>query len=146
MEDLGELGFWLALGIVAAAMIVSGARKERERERERQATLREMMRLEAEGKLMPETLEHIRGREAAERQIWREMWGLNMGGAAVAAVAIGSLAFFGGVLSMALASKDAESWYVPVSLLLGIWAGGLAISFIVYFGFRGRKKAPPPGA
>jgi hypothetical protein len=146
MEDLGELGFWLALGIAAAAMIVSGGRKERERERERQATLREMMRLEAEGKLMPETLAHIRAREAAEHQIWREMMGLNMSGAASAAVAIGFLAFMGGVLSMALASKNSESWYVPVSLLLGIWAGGLAIAFIVYFIFRGRKKAPPPGA
>ena len=144
MEDLGELGFWLAVGIVLAAMIVSGAQKERERERQKHDTLRELARLEGEGKLTPETLKYMRERDAAEQHIWREASGLNYSGGAYAAFAIGAFSFFGGVLAAMWAS--AESWHVPVSLMLGIWVGGLLIALVVYFLFRGRKKAPPPGA
>jgi hypothetical protein len=43
MEGLGELGFWLAVGMVVAASIVAGAIKERDKERERLTTLRALL-------------------------------------------------------------------------------------------------------
>jgi len=73
-NGLGELGFWLAVGIVIAAMIVSGAIKERDKERDRQAMLRDdaektrAMRqtlLEHAGGNMPEVLAYLRERDAA---------------------------------------------------------------------------------
>ena len=150
MEDLGELGFWLAVGIILAAGIVSGGRREREKEREKQETLRAMLQLEAEGKLTPETLRYMREKDAAEEKLARDMWGMNTSGrsgtAAVVASIVGILAFLGGLLSMGLATKHTESWQVPVSLLFGIWAGGLLVAFLIYCVFRDRKTAPPPGA
>jgi hypothetical protein len=145
MEDLGLFGFWLAVGAVLAAGAISSARKERDRERQKHETLREMMRLEAEGKLTPETLAYMRARDAAEAKFVREMMGMNMSAGAVAALAIGFLSFMGGCIAMAVAVDRTESWEIPVSLGLGTWAVGLLIAFIIYFAFRGRKNAPPPG-
>ena len=79
MENgLGQLGFWLAMGIVIAAMIVAGAIKERDKERDRQATARADLErklatrqtlLENAGENMPEVLAYLRERDAtaAER-------------------------------------------------------------------------------
>jgi hypothetical protein len=73
-NGLGELGFWLAVGMVIAAMIVSGAIKERDRERDRQAMLRadwerkqatRQSLLENAGENMPEVLAYLRERDAA---------------------------------------------------------------------------------
>jgi hypothetical protein len=80
-NGLGDLGFWLAVGIVIAAMIVSGAIKERDRqrtqERERDATLPmqlEKMRereetlralLDKGGENVTEVLAYLRERDAA---------------------------------------------------------------------------------
>ena len=73
-KGLGELGFWLAAGIVVAAMIVSGAIKERDRERERQATARADLEgrqatrqalVDKAGANMPEVLAYLRWAAAA---------------------------------------------------------------------------------
>src|SRR5215469_11018486 len=72
-NGLGELGFWLAVGMVIAATIVSGAIKERDRERDSQATLRADLErklatrktlLENAGDNMPEVLAYLRERDA----------------------------------------------------------------------------------
>jgi len=73
-HDLGQLGFWLAVGMVIAAMIVSGAIKERDAHRDQQAMQRaewerqQAMRqslLENAGDNMPEVLAYLRERDAA---------------------------------------------------------------------------------
>ena len=61
---LGELGFWLMLGMIFAAIIVSEGIKERDQEREKQATLRAL--LEKDGKSATEVLAYMRERDAAE--------------------------------------------------------------------------------
>ena len=73
-NGLGELGFWLAVGMVIAAMIVSGAIKERDATRNQQAIQREDLErkhaarqalLENAGDNMPEVLAYLRERDAA---------------------------------------------------------------------------------
>jgi hypothetical protein len=143
MAELGLFGFWLAVGAVLAAGAISSARKERDRERQKHETLREMMRLEAEGKLTPETLAYMRARDAAEVKFMREMLGMNMSAGVYAALAVGFLSFLGGCIAMAVAVDRTKSWEVPVSLGLGIWAAGLLVAFVIYFALRGRKNVPP---
>ena len=155
MEDLGDLGFWLAVGIIIAASIMAGAVKERGKERERQATIREMMRLEAEGKLSPETLKHIREKDTAERlaaeQVAREM-------KAGAWIVPGLLAFIVGFLSFAIGltvfalivrmagGPTAIALLLAVPSMLAAWFGGLRLAIFIYRALRGRKKAPHSGA
>jgi hypothetical protein len=73
-KDLGNLGFWLAVGMVIAAMIVSGAIKERDKARQGQATLPEQRAtreetlralLERGGEDTAEILAYLRERDAA---------------------------------------------------------------------------------
>ena len=73
-NGLGELGFWLAVGMVIAAMMVSGAIKERDSQRNNQAALREDLErrhemrralLENAGDNMPDVLAYLRERDAA---------------------------------------------------------------------------------
>ena len=73
-NGLGELGFWLAVGMVIATVIVAGAIKERDKERDRQAMLRADLErklatrqalLENAGENMPEVLAYLRERDAA---------------------------------------------------------------------------------
>ena len=79
MEDLGELGFWLAVGIALAAWILSSGQKAREKERQKQETLRAL--LTAEGKSTTEILAYMRERDAAEQaerdrdRQWEKTWG-----------------------------------------------------------------------
>jgi len=73
-NGLGDLGFWLAVGIVLAAMIVAGAIKERDKQRDSQEMLRADLErkqatrqtlLENAGANMPEVLAYLRERDAA---------------------------------------------------------------------------------
>jgi hypothetical protein len=73
-QGLGDLGFWIAVGMVIAAMIVSGAIKERDAQRNQQDRLRADMEgkhairqslLENAGDHMPEVLAYLRERDAA---------------------------------------------------------------------------------
>ena len=151
MEDLGELGFWLAVGIVLAAMIVSGAQKERERERQKQETLRAL--LTAEDKSTAEILQYMRERDAAEAAQAHAQWvamGGNMSGRSAAALTgasiIGGLSFVGGMFSFAHLGGR-ESGFLPIVTMLGIWVGGLIVAFLIYlliyFLLRERKQDKP---
>jgi len=151
MDDLGELGFWLAAGMALAAWIMSAALKEREKERQKQETLREMMRLEAEGKLTPETLRYMREKDeaerlAAEQQIAREKKEGDRVGAGILAFIVGGLSFLGGVAAFGAVGERTESWQIAVPVMLGIWAAGALLAFLIFRALRGPKKAQPPGA
>jgi hypothetical protein len=117
-NGLGELGFWLAVGIVIAAMIVSGAIKERDKERERQATLRavpdhreqreETLRALARngGENTAEILAYLRERDAAwaaraegaqARMELTKKMGERRGLAFVGAFMVATFSFIGGL-------------------------------------------------
>lgn len=119
-SGLGQLGFWLAAGIIVAAMIVSGAIKQRDRERERQATLRadqeralatHQALLENAGEHMPEVLAYLRERDAAaaekgaaamarmEADRRRKRMNEPRVFAIIGAFAVGAFSFFGGVVA-----------------------------------------------
>jgi hypothetical protein len=149
--DLGELGFWLAVGIVVAAAITAHGLKEREKERQKQETLRAL--LTADGKSTSEVLAYMREKDAAEAIRAHAAWvasGGNMTGRAVAAIVaafvVGILSFLGGVIAFSKADEQTESWQVAVGLLLGIWTAGFLLAFLIYFLVRGKKNVPPPGA
>lgn len=151
MEELGRLGFWLAVGIVMAAWIISEALKEREKDRQKQETFREMMRLEAEGKLTPETLRYMREKDeaerlAAERLAAEEKKAGDPVGAGIIAFLVGLISFVGGIGAFSEVGEHTESGQLAVGVLLGVWAVGLFLAVLIYRAIRGRKKAPPPGA
>lgn len=148
MEDLGALGFWLAVGIVVAASILSGARKEREKERQKQETLRAL--LTAEGKNTTEILAYMREKDASEQadrdrdREWERKWGRR--------VLAGFVAFMAGLISFAVsvralnaADDQTQTWPVMVVLLVPFAVGAL-VAFIIYVLIRGKKNVPPPGA
>jgi hypothetical protein len=151
MEDLGEIGFWLAVGIVVAALILAGSQKERETERQKQETLRAL--LTTDGKSTSEVLQYMRERDAAQQKREHDIWiasGGNFTGrmaAAVVAKLVGLFAFIAGIPFGVGAWQETGSWIVGVSLALGIWAGGAFLGAVIYLLFRGKtKNVPPPGA
>ena len=127
---MGELGFWLMVGMVISAMIVSGALKERDREREKQATLRAL--LEKDGQGATEVLAYMRERDAekkieaayvhaTESRQYKKL----------GAVGIGLLAFVAGIFAFVAAGKLLNGWsylLIPLSLGLGLWAAGLIVA------------------
>jgi hypothetical protein len=146
--DLGELGFWLAAGIVAAAAIMAHGLKERERERQKQETLRAL--LAAEGKNASEILGYMREKDAAEQaerdrdRQWEKIWGRRVL-AGIAAFIAGIAAFLVSVRALNVADDQTQTWPVLVVLLVPFAIGGL-IAFLVYILIRGKKNVPPPGA
>jgi Flp pilus assembly protein TadB len=152
MEDLGDLGFWLGVGIVVAAAIIAHGLKEREKERQRQQTLREMMRLEAEGKLTPETLNYMRERDAAEQaERDRERAAGDPVGAGIIAFIVGLISLMAGLAILAVVIRvaggpTAVSLLIAVPAMLAIWYGGLRLAVRAYRAIRRPKKPPPPGA
>lgn len=145
MEGLGDLGFWLAVGAVLVALIVSGAWKEREK----QATIRAMMELESEGKLPPETLAYLRERDAAEekfrREVWdwdftRQQWAIAGTMAAFVVVILAILLAF-----MVFAFGEMQG-LAAVGVPMAILAVGLAIAWTTWHFSRDRKNGPPPDA
>jgi hypothetical protein len=143
MEELGRLGFWLAAGIALAAWIISEGLKERTKERETQATLREMMRLEAEGKLTPETLAYMRARDPLAAAVVDLTKGGGKTSASEVALGVGVFSFFGGVLLGIMTLAVTKSWVVPVIVMPSAWAAGGLIALVIYLVFR--KKDPPHG-
>jgi hypothetical protein len=127
--QLGQLGFWLFLGMIIAASIVSGALKERDREREKQALLRAL--LEKDGKSATEILAYLREKDAAEAAVAAAM---NARSRAVvrrlAALAIGALTFWLGFA--ALESNSKGSALLPLIAAVGIPAAGLTIAWRIW--------------
>jgi hypothetical protein len=148
MENLGELGFWLAVGAVVAAWILSNGQKEREKHRQRQETLRTILTLE--GKDTADILAYLRENDTAEqkREGDRRMavnravrTALTAFAALVAAVA----AFLVTVRVFNGHGVQPQSWQALVVLLAPFAVGALA-AFFVYVLIRGKKNVPPPGA
>ena len=146
--DLGELGFWLAVGIVVAAAITAHGLKERERERQKQETLRAL--LTAEGKSAADILAYMREKDAAEQaerdrdRQWEKVWG-RRALAGVAAFVAGTASFLVSVRALNVADDQTQTWPVLAVLLVPFVVGGL-IAFLVYVLIRGKKNVPPPGA
>ena len=146
--DLGELGFWLAAGIIVAAAITAHGLKERERERQKQETLRAL--LTAEGKNASDILAYMREKDAAEQaerdrdRQWEKVWGRRVL-AGVAAFVAGIAGFLISVRALNGADDQTQTWPVLAVLLVPFAVGGL-LAFLVYVLIRGKKNVPPPGA
>lgn len=136
--DLGALGFWLMIGMVLAASMVSGAIRERDKEREKQAMLRAL--LEKEGNSVTEVLAYLREKDAAEaaavarfrararafRKTTMRRSGVALG---IFAVALGIYAFL--AVHQGLMHGEG-SIVLPLVALLGIWAAGLTIAWLMW--------------
>jgi hypothetical protein len=175
-EGLGELGFWLAAGIVVAAMIVSGGRKEREKEREKQATLRAL--LEGAGENTTEVLAYLREKDAAELKVMRQAlgldWGKGIGAAGVIGFIVIVLAIGAGLVSLIYTSPRREFVrapadltgagpqippmdlvttsplgdfaLAPVGVMMAIWAAGFVIAALIWLVFGKKRNDARPGA
>ncbi len=146
MEEIARLGFWVAVGIVIAASIIAEAMKEREKHRQKHETFREIMRLEADGKLTPETLKYIREREAADQQLARELRAEDKVGAGILAFIVGVLMFVAGLAVVAFVMRvmggpSPVSLAVAGAAALAAWVGGVRLAVMTYRGARGQKGA-----
>jgi hypothetical protein len=146
-EGLGALGFWVFLGLVVAAAIVSGALKERDKEREKQAMLRAL--LEKEGNSAAEVLAYMREKDAAylaegarlRAGFWRGLKALAIG---LFAFVLGLFAF-GAFVRLGLL-RDSESALVPLVPLVtmfGIWVAGLIIARRLWRSGKQKNDAHP---
>jgi hypothetical protein len=149
MEGLGEVGFWLAVGMVITAWILSSGQKERERERQKQETLRAL--LAAEGAKDPtQILAYLRERDAAEQKRDADVWvAMNDAGRKLlrilAALVAAAAAFLVTVRVFNGHGVQPQSWQALVVLLAPFVTASIA-AFLVYVLIRGKKNVPPPGA
>lgn len=148
MEGLGELGFWLAVGIVAAAWIFVDARKKRDRAREKQETLRAL--LTAEGQSTPEILAYLRESDVVQQKreddervavntVVRRML------AVVGAFVAGAVAFLFSVRALHGADPQPHSLQALIVLTVPLLAGAVA-TVLTYVLVRGKKGVPTPDA
>lgn len=147
--ELGELGFWLMVGMIVAATIVSGAIKERDKEREKQATLRAL--LEKEGTAVTEVLAYMREKDAAEAAAaayvfaksaeamrkWKRRLRIAM---AIFAFAAGIYAF--GALRFGLFGGSG-SLLIPLAAMFGIWGLGLLVAWPLWRSVKQKRGALP---
>jgi hypothetical protein len=125
-SQLGQLGFWLFLGMMIAASIVSGALKERDKEREKQALLRAL--LEKDGKSATEILAYLREKDAAEAAVAAAMNArFRAGLRRLPALTIGIIALWLG--GSALAERMDPASRIA---MLGISAAGLTIAWWIW--------------
>jgi hypothetical protein len=147
--DLGELGFWLFLGMIIAAGTLKEAFKERDKERERQATLRAL--LEKDEKTVTEVLAYLRERDEAELKFRRQVSGLEWRSSPkTKAVAMGILAFVGVIVTgwavgaaLAVGFFRGESEPIPIVTALVIWATAPFIARRVWRSRRQKHDAHP---
>jgi hypothetical protein len=146
MEELGDLGFWLMIGMIVAAKIVSAGVRERDRERERQATLR--LLLEKDERSVTEVLAYLRERDAADAAATaRERARDGKAWRRVPAVLLGFIAFALGFFAYA-AVRDWSGWesaFVPVVAMLATWAAGTLIAWWVWPSTTQENDARPGG-
>jgi hypothetical protein len=129
--QLGYLGFWLFLGMIIAASIVSAALRERDKERDKQALLRAL--LEKDGKSATEILAYLREKDAAQAALARA------GVRRLTARAIGIVALWLGGSALAERSVDRESL---IAMLL-ISAAGLTIAWWIWRSAKQKDDAHP---
>ena len=161
-KGLGDLGFWIGLGIVIAAMIVSGALKERDKEREKQATLRALLERDRalmgrEGQGITEILAYLREKDAAEAaRADAKRLGAKGETRGAFAFAAGILSFVFGFITLVTKPPPAMRLpfplpgYVPpppvpesnshLVVGLGIWAAGVIIVALILCWERSRQK------
>jgi hypothetical protein len=148
--DLGALGFWLMLGMIIAASILKGGLKERDKEREREVTLRAL--LDKDEKTVTEVLAYLREKDAADRQLLRQMSGLEWRWSSGAkAVAKGILAFVGVIATGFFAGlvlhygffPASENARIPLIAMFGIWAAGPIIAWRVWRSSKQKNDARP---
>ncbi|HMN46313.1 MAG TPA: hypothetical protein PKE27_17175 [Povalibacter sp.] len=143
---MGELGFWLMVGMIVAAMIVADALKEREK----QATLRAL--LEKEGKSATEVLAYMRERDAAkdaqaareratQSRQWRKL------GRKLAAVVTGIVAFGAGIYAFGAVRfgllNGSGAVFIPLAPMFGLWTAGLIIAIRMWRSANQKNDAPP---
>jgi hypothetical protein len=169
-KGLGDLGFWLAVGIVLAAMIVSGALKEREKERAKQALLRALLERDTalvgrEGEGITEILAYLREKDAEEaaRAQAKKIASRREARPALAIMTVVVSLVFG---SIAFVTKPPRPMLLPLPLpghplgylgyplgyspppesathlivAIGIWAAGLIIAALIMFWGRIGKQ------
>jgi hypothetical protein len=135
MQGLGDLGFWLAVGAALAAMIVSGALKERDKERERQATLRALLEKGGEGATA--VLAYLRERDAAEAARAHAKLNVSPTGGAVVVVAF---SIFVGALAYTLLAGPGTRSFASFTMF-AIWIVGLVVAGLVFVRARfGKHK------
>lgn len=138
MEGLGDLGFWLAVGMVIAASIVAGAIKERDKERERLTTLRAL--LDTKGENATEVLAYLRERDAVQAAEAARARELSAAGRAklksATAIAFGIFAFALGLWAFGAVHfglrQGSGSVLLPLLLTLGIWAVGFLVAWLIW--------------
>lgn len=148
-SGLGQLGFWLFLGLISAASIVSGALKERDRQREKQATLRAL--LEKDGGSATEVLAYLRERDAAAAaaaaRVRARMDEAMKRWARRGKVAIGIFAFVVGIWAFGALRygllHGSGSLLIPLAVMVGIWVLGLIIVRPVWRSARQEDDAHP---
>jgi hypothetical protein len=149
MEGLGELGFWLAAGAVVVALTM----RTWLRERDKQAFLRDVMKMEGEGKVT-EVLAYLREKDAADRKLQREMSGIDWWNGldwrrmrrVVAAIVVAMAAFVGGLIAGYLMSEGGKPAPVPLGVMVAIWGAGGVIAWRIVRSSRNQKNDSPPVA
>src|SRR5262245_60835860 len=123
MGDLGEFGFWLAVAAIIVVWSLTSALKDREAERQKQETLRQLLDIEAQGKLTPGTLAY----DTMQRMRQEEGLGLpeslvsidesvrTATPAELAASGAFVAALIGGLLALPVA------WMITGAGLVGVW-------------------------
>src|SRR5579862_8790637 len=148
-KGLGDLGFWIGLGIVLAAMIIAGALKERDREREKQGTLRAL--LERDSQSTTEILAYLREKDAAKRERGRRETPIALAiGAATISLVFGFIAFVVKPLPPPHFPFSMPGYTPPpqppesithVIVAFVIWGVGLALTgLLLFLGLRGNRK------
>lgn len=153
MDGLGDLGFWLAVGMVVAANSVSGALKEREKERERQATLRALLERGDEG--ATEVIAYLRERDAAEAARYvaaaarAHAMNVRFGNVVrtIGALLLGAFSIYIGVFAFEfLPRPESGSRFLSTVAMVGIWAVGMLVAALIFgrgrFGKRKNDAQP----
>jgi hypothetical protein len=150
MEGLGgELGFWLAAGAVVVALIL----RTWLRERDKQALLLEMLKADAGGKIT-EVLAYLREKDAADRQLQRELSGVDWWNnrdwprirRAAAAFAVAVAAFPAGLMAGYLVSEEGRMAPVPFGVMAAVWVAGGVIAWLIVRSSRTAKNDSRPVA
>ena len=140
---LGALGFWVFLGLIVAAAIVSGALKERDKEREKQAMLRALLEKEGSNSAT-EVLAYMREKDTAEAAEGARLRADFFRG--LKTLAVGVLAFVVGLFAFGFLRRltlGSESVLLPLAAMLMIWVAGLIMAWRFWRSGKHKNDAHP---